>query len=152
MKKTFFLSLVLLFSSGCRESDLQKADEALRRKDFAQAIKIYQRHISERLKVKDRPDWENPYFHLLSIGDIQLGRGDVDQALASYEQAEKEGVDKGMISDRYRFVASWYEKKGDLEGALKVLTKYQNRDDLLFSLMLDRIAKELVKREEATKE
>ena len=46
-----------------------------------------------RLGRKDRPEWENPYFYQILMGDIQLSRGQPDEALAMYQEAEKNGVD-----------------------------------------------------------
>ena len=91
---------------------------------------------------------ENPYLYLLDIGDIYLEQGQVEQALKEYELAEKNKVKQGYVNDRYRNVASWYEKKGELRKALEVLKKYRKKDVILFDLMLDRIAKKIVEIEE----
>jgi hypothetical protein len=81
------------------------------------------------------------------MGDVELGRGDTGKALTFYEEAEQKGVATPLISDRYRAVASWYEEHGQLKEALELLSKYRDRDDLLFDSMLDRIAKELTRKE-----
>jgi tetratricopeptide (TPR) repeat protein len=104
---------------------------------------MYREHISNRLEVADRPEWENPYFYLLNVGDIELKRGDVDKALAAYEEAERQRVDLPLVADRYRAVAVWYEEHGQLQKALEVLTKYREKDPLIFDSMLDRVAREL---------
>lgn len=127
---------------------LQQAEEYSRQGKYSEAIEAYRSHMQERLAVKERPDWENPYFYLILIGDIQLGQAEVEQALLSYEQAEKEQVDKSLISDRFRSVASWYEKQGNLKQALEVLKKYRDRDPLLYDAILDRLAKQLVEEED----
>ena len=82
------------------------------------------------------------------IGDIELRKGDVIKGLDAYEFAELHKVEGKLVSDRYRFVASWYESHGKLKEALKILEKYRDRDPLLFDTMSDRIAKDLVTHEE----
>jgi hypothetical protein len=101
-----------------------------------------------RLHVENRPDWENPYFYLLLIADIQLGQGHVDEAIASVELAEQNKVDRFLISDRYRAAASWYERQGRLPEAAAVLSRYRDRDPELFDSMLDRIGKVIIAKEE----
>lgn len=138
---------------GCFQSyegpeKVREADELTRAQRYDEAIALYRAHMEERLSVPDRPQWENPYFYLLLIGDVQLGRGQVDAALATYQEAEREHVDAPLISDRYRAVGRWYEEHGELQQALDVLSEYRDRDPLLFDVMLDRIAKELTARED----
>jgi tetratricopeptide (TPR) repeat protein len=148
---TLSLSLTLLsgcFSIGGSES-LREADEFARQGRWDDAIEAYREHIDDRLAVSDRPEWENPYFYLLTIGDVELGRGEPTKALQNYEEAEKQGVAPSLVSDRYRAVAAWYEEHGKLEDALKVLTTYRERDSLLFDAMLDRIARTLTDQEAA---
>lgn len=152
------LFFVLLFSfSGCRliglgnsadYEHLEAAEQFSREGKLDEAIASYREHMRYRLSLPDRPDWENPYLYLLMIGDLQLNQSKPDAAQASYELAEKNKVDSALVSDRYRYLASWYEKQGDFDTALKVLTTYRNRDELLFDVMRDRLAKELVKKEQ----
>lgn len=122
---------------------LKQAEELLRQDKFDQAIEAYQEHMQERLSSKNRPDWENPYFYYLLIGDIELGRGQVSKALAAYEFASKNNIHSSLISDRYRFVASWYEARGEYDDAIDILKKHRDLDPLLFDAMLDRIAKHI---------
>jgi tetratricopeptide (TPR) repeat protein len=150
-----FTLVTIVFLSGCKfwfasspYDNLRKADEAVRRKDYQTAIDLYQQHIDYRLTVKDRPEWENPYFYLLQIGDIQLGQEKDQDAIKSYLRAEENGVDKGLISDRIRYIGAWYEERGRLDDAFQLLKAHKARDPLLFDLALDRIAKEMVKKEE----
>ena len=117
-----------------------------------EAIDEYRRHIEYRLSVEDRPEWENPFFYLLIIGDLQLQKGSVDDALASYEEAEKNGVDRSLVADRYRHVGSCLAEQGKLTDALRVLTQYRDRDPLLIDSMRDRIAREIISRDESVKE
>ena len=152
--------IALLSLGGCRfwmfgnsaYDNLRKADEAARRKEYDTAIQLYRAHIDYRLTVKDRPEWENPWFYLLQIGDIQLGQNKDADALKSYLLAEQEGVDKGLISDRVRYLAAWYEEHDRLQDAFKLLQAHKDRDPLLFDLSLDRVSKEMVKREDSQKQ
>lgn len=150
--KSALVSLILLFSGCAATNYREKAEEYTRREDYDQAIEAYRRHIAERLAIKDRPEWENPNFYLLLIGDIELARGQYDAALAAYQQAEDAGVERITVSDRYRYVASWYERNGELESAIAVLQQYRDRDPLLFDLVLDRLGKEIVRRSDALSE
>ena len=143
-------SLAIFVISGCFSSgpsELLNAEQFTTDEKHDEAIAAYRRHISNRLEVTDRPEWENPHFYLLNVGDIELTRGNVDKALASYEEAEREKVDPPLVADRYRAVASWYEEHGQLAKALEILTKYRDKDPLIFDSMLDRIARELTERE-----
>lgn len=123
---------------------LSRAEEYSRQGKTEKAIEAYNDHIADRLDDKKRPEWENPYFYELIIGDLYLREGKVAEALLSYERAENNKVDLVLVSDRYRYVASWHEKNGDIPAAMEVLKKYRERDSLLFDAMLDRLAKELV--------
>jgi tetratricopeptide (TPR) repeat protein len=150
------LALTLLFLANCQgfhlftsaNSALEEAENTAREGNTKEAILLYQQHLEKRLAVKDRPDWENPYLYLLTIGDLELQQGNVDAALEYYQQAETKQVSKELISDRYRGVALKYESTNQLEQACTILKKYRDRDPLLFDGMLDRISKEIVTREE----
>lgn len=142
------LPTVVAFCSGCFSSEsaqLHAAEELSSEGKPEEAIAAYRSHISERLETPERPEWENPYFYLLNIGDIELSRGNVDAALAAYEEAEREKVELPLVADRYRAVAAWYEEHGELQKALDVLTTYREKDPLIFDSMLDRVARELTK-------
>jgi tetratricopeptide (TPR) repeat protein len=141
---------VVLCGAGCFSSGperLTEAESLTSEGRHDEAIAAYREHIAERLGTSERPEWENPHFYLLSIGDIELSRGNVDAALATYEEAEREKVDPPLIADRYRAVASWYEEHGQLQKALDILTKYREKDPLIFDSMLDRIARQLTAEE-----
>jgi len=152
---TFFVLFFLL--TGCSGSyfkfgpyrNAEQAEEFLRQGKFDDACESYRKHVEDRLANKDRPEWENPYFYYLIIGDIKLRDGKVKEALAAYEFAESKKIDSQLVSDRYRYVAQWYEKKGDFRNAMAILQKYQDRDPLLFDAVLDRVAKELTKIEDS---
>ena len=143
-------SLALGLTSGCFSSgptELLDAEKLTTEGKHDEAIAMYRTHITNRLEVTDRPEWENPYFYLLNVGDIELNRGNVDKALAAYEEAEREKVELPLVADRYRAVAAWYEEHGQLEKALEILTKYRDKDPLIFDSMLDRVARELTEAE-----
>ncbi len=149
-----YLVPVALLLAGCVDTlsgpeKVRRADELTREGDYDEAISLYREHMADRLAITDRPSWENPYFYLLLIGDVQLGQNLPAQALATYQEAESHKVDPPLISDRYRAVGRWYEEHGERKKALEVLTAFRDRDSLLFDAMLDRIAKELTAEEEA---
>ena len=144
------LPIAFACCSGCfstESAQLHAAEELTSEGKPDEAITAYRKHISERLETSDRPEWENPYFYLLNVGDIELSRGNVDAALAAYEEAERENVELPLVADRYRAVAVWYEEHGEPQKALDILTKYREKDPLIFDSMLDRIARELTKAE-----
>ena len=143
-------ALLLSLLSGCvlrawRFGDyehLENAERLMREAKYGEAIAEYRAHIQHRLSIKKRPEWENPYFYLLMIGDLQLNQNDQAAALQSYEEAEKQGVEKSLVSDRYRYVATWHEQHGRIREAMSILVQYRDRDTLLFDVILDRLAKE----------
>ena len=151
-KKLLIVASLALIMFGCSlgnsNSSLKRAEELSRQEKYDEAITAYREHMEKRLDLKQRPEWENPYFYLILIGDIQLGQNKVKEALKTYEEAEKKGVYNALVADRYRSVAEWYEKKDKLETAFKLLKRYRDRDPLLFDAMLDRLAREIVRRED----
>jgi KDO2-lipid IV(A) lauroyltransferase len=148
---SFFSLLVTMFSIvGCYSSaqdGLKRAEEALREGKYEAAIAAYQSHMQRRLSLSDRPEWENPYFYELLIGDVYLTEGKIPEALTHYEIAESKGIHTSLVSDRYRSVASWYEERGELRKSFDILVKYRERDSLLFDSMLDRIGRALTAQE-----
>ena len=142
------LPLAACFDSSPGPEKVREADELTRAGQYDEAIALYREHMEERLALDNRPQWENPHFYLLLIGDVQLGRGEPEAALATYEEAERAQLDPPLISDRYRAVGRWYEEHGQYQKALDLLGKYRDRDPLLFDVMLDRIAKELTAQED----
>ena len=131
------------------ESYKQQADELRKSEDYDEAIRAYKKHIEHRLKINPRPDWDNPYIYLLDIGDIYLQQGQVEEALAEYERAEKKGVKQAYCNDRYRAVALYYEERGELKKSLEILQKYRDKDTFLIDLMLDRLARKLIAAEDS---
>lgn len=144
----------LVFFTGCTSphrgdyGHLERADELSRKGEYKEAIDEYRAHMQYRLSVIKRPEWENPYFYLILIGDIQLGSGDVAAAEASYREAQEQQVDPYLISDRFRGIARWYEEKGDLKTAISILERYRSLDPMLYESMLDRISKDLTEKED----
>ena len=142
------LSIVGCYSSA--QDGLKRAEESLREGKYEAAIEAYQSHMQKRLSLTDRPEWENPYFYELLIGDVYLTQGKIPEALLHYEVAESKGIHTSLVSDRYRSVASWYEERGELRKSFDILVKYRERDSLLFDSMLDRIGRALTDLETAT--
>ncbi len=70
-----------------------------------------------------------------------------DEALATYLQAASRGIHDSLISDRVRMVASWHESKGQISEAMSILSAHRALDPLLFDASLDRLAKELSRKE-----
>ena len=147
----FSLLLSCTLVNGEPSGHLRKAEEFSRQGRIDEAISEYRTHMNERLSEKNRPEWENPYFYLLLIGDLEIRNGRVDDALKTYEEAEDKGVDKTLVSDRYRYVGSYLAERGDYQKAIEVLTRYRDRDPLLIDSMLDRLARKLVASQDSTK-
>jgi tetratricopeptide (TPR) repeat protein len=80
------------------------------------------------------------------IGDLLLEQGKFDQALESYLEGFKNGVDLPLFLDRIRSLALKLEESGELEKALKLLSEYVNQDPTLINEALDRISKKLLKK------
>jgi tetratricopeptide (TPR) repeat protein len=128
---------------------LYRAEELSQQERYDEAIVMYREHIEDRLKERNRPEWENPHFYLLRIGDLQLRMEQPAAALESYHEAEQRGVEESLLSDRYRALAQWYSERGKLNEAFQVLKKNRGRDTLLFDAMLDRVGRELTATENA---
>ena len=159
MLKCFFLIALTLFTlSGCRSwlinpetLHLMKAEEFSRQGKYPEAISEYELHMRHRLELKKRPEWENPYFYLILMGDLELLQDKSEVALQRYEEAEAKGVDSNLISDRFRSLAHWHETRGRLEYAVSLLKKRREKDPILIDAMLDRLSKQIVAQEERVK-
>lgn len=135
---------MLCLMLGCfpiADTRIERAEQLKDAGQYQEAIELYKHHIDERLAVTDRQDWENPYFYLLQIADLQLHMAQPEQALQTCMEAEKAGVNPALVADRYREVAHWYEQRGDLKNSFEVLKRYRSRDPLLFEAMLDRVGR-----------
>jgi tetratricopeptide (TPR) repeat protein len=144
--RTSILIFIVTALSACYSvgsERLSRAEALSRERRFSEAIALYREHIAARLKVEDRPTWENPYFYLVIIGDLYLEEGNYLEALIAYEHAEKMQVDAVLVADRYRYIARKFEDRGQYRQALAVLERYRVRDTILYDLMLDRIGKKL---------
>lgn len=130
-------------------SKLKLAEELVRQQKYDEAIQAYKDHIADRLARKDRPEWENPNFYYLFIGDIQLHRDKLNEALEAYAHSEKEGIDSSFISDRYLYTAKWLENKGKLDEARELLKTHRSLDPLMFDSNLDRISKKIIQQQDA---
>ena len=114
---------------------------------YDQAIEAYRSHRDERLEASDRPDWENPHFYTLLMGDVELRRDQPERAMQLYQQAEREQVTPTLVTDRYRAIATWHTEHDQLDEAMTVLKTHRARDPLLFDAMLDKVAKKMTARE-----
>jgi hypothetical protein len=120
---------------------VDQAEQLAQEGRYLEAIETYRKHIEERLGESARPEWENPHFYLLQIVDLQLELAHPEDALRTCSEAQQNGVELALISDRYRAIATWYENRGDLIGAFQVLKANRERDPLLFDAMLDRVGR-----------
>lgn len=151
------LTSLMIFLCSCHgfsggKSKLDKAEDLVQQEKYEEAITIYKEHMSERLSAKNRPDWENPYFYYLLIGDIELRRSNVNAAIEAYKTAQANDIPINLISDRMRYIATWYEEKGEYEEALAILKANRQLDPLLFDSMLDRISKDLILKQDSEKD
>ena len=156
MKSKLLLAVILLASLGCHgftpgASSREQADRLARDGKYDEAIDLYRKHLETRLAAPNRPDWDNPYIYLLDIGDMHLKKGEPENAIKYYELAEQHKVEAEYVTDHLRGVALWYEERGLRLEALQYLKKYRRRDPLMFDLMLDRIAHDIVAAEENEK-
>ncbi len=134
---------------GSSSDLIAQADSDLEHGRYEEALEGYRRHRDERLTVSDRPEWENPHFYTLLMGDVELQRGDPEAALQLYTLADQERLSASLVSDRYRALAAWHLEHGQFEKALDVLNTHRDRDPLLFDAMLDKVAKEMTRQEES---
>lgn len=136
-----FFNCSIIFSSCAFKNYRQLAQEAQSSGETELAISLYKEHIQQRLTAKDRPEWENPWFYYLVIGDIFLKNGDIDKAVIYYIEAEKKGVKTEYVTDHIIRIALHYEEKEQYSEALKHLQNYKDRDPDFFNLIMDRIAR-----------
>ena len=146
--RVFFYSTSADGSTAAAEH-LRAAEDFADKSNYEQAIIEYQAHIDQRLKVEGRPEWENPWFYLILISDLELRRGDVNAAIAALDRANEMKVDTSLVADRYRAIARWYEERGELDKSFDVLQKYREIDPLLFDAILDRLGRKIVAAEES---
>ncbi len=150
----FVVTISVVALGGCSHGSyrlLEQAETSTRNGDTGAAIAAYEKHIAWRLSLTDRPEWENPSFYQLLIGDLFLNDGRWQEAMARYELAHTAGIDSRLVGDRIRSVGLWLESKGELQQADQVLRTYRALDELLFDMALDRVARALVTHEETTK-
>jgi len=83
------------------------------------------------------------------MGDVELRRGDPNAALELYTQADREQVTSGLVTDRYRSVATWFLEHKQFERSLEILKAHRSKDPLLFDAMLDKVAKQMTRQEES---
>jgi len=141
--------LISLIFSACASSHLagsiEEAESLSEQGRYEDAIKSYREHIDQR-SLASRPDWENPYFYLIRISELELELGQPDEALKACTEAEQQGVDPRLISDRYRAIASWHIERGESQQAFEILKQNRARDPLLFDALLDRVARDMARK------
>lgn len=146
--------MLMALCQGCAvvdsSSDLvTRAEVAMEQGRYDEALESYRAHRDERLAAADRPDWENPHFYTLLMGDVELRRGNPEAALKLYTQADQEHLSPSLIDDRYRAVATWHLQSEQFDKALEILKAHRARDPLLFDAMLDKVAKRMTKNEDS---
>lgn len=127
---------------------LESADAARKDGRFEEAISLYKQHMQQRLETSWKIKNENPYFWLLTVGDVYLEAGDPVKARQAYDLARENNVEVPLLVDRYLTLATWYKDHGDSKEAIAILTEYRSLDTLLFNGELDAISKELVAQED----
>lgn len=133
-----------IVSSASLVDDAEQFTEQAR---YNEAIETYQRHIANRLADPTRPEWENPYFYLLQIADLQLLLTQPEDAVRSCLQAKAAGVESNLLADKLRTIARWYEEHGDFTRAFLLLKEHRDIDPLLFDALLDRVGRTLTQQE-----
>ncbi len=120
------------------------------RKDgkFDQAITEYQAYIDERLKRKDFPPDQSPYFYYLLIGDSYVGLGRPDDAEKAYLTALDNGTEQSLVAGKMRALADWFETRGEYETAIELLQRHHNLDPLLYNIEIDQLHKKLIEAED----
>ncbi|HMO02016.1 MAG TPA: lysophospholipid acyltransferase family protein [Oligoflexia bacterium] len=149
-----FFAIIAIFPLGCsgNPNNLKLAEEYAAKKEWSKAIRHYYAHINDRNLVKNRPDWENPYFYLIAIGDIHLEEKKYKLALDRYLEAEAKGIPQTLVTDRIRLIAAKLKDDGALKDAFEHLKKFKDRDSLIFDGLLDSLAKQITQTEEQEKQ
>jgi tetratricopeptide (TPR) repeat protein len=156
-KANYLVSLLLvavaIFPTGCNliqehQTFAQKAEAAAKTGDLDGAINNYYLHIQSRLKEKDRPEWENPYFYFLLIGDLYVQKNDPISALAKYDAASEKNVDPRLVGDRVCLLSRRLEAQGKFSTAYKILVKRHQLNPELFDIALNRVARALAEEED----
>lgn len=125
----------------------ERGEQLTEEKRYTEAIDAYRQHIEVRQLASARPEWENPHFYLLRIVDLELAASRPEEALKSCREAEAQGVERALVTDRYRAIATWHLEHGNLDPAFEILKQYRDRDPLIFDSMLDRVGRAMVERE-----
>ncbi len=151
---TFCLFTLQILLCGCgaymfETNYLAQAEVHTEKNEYQQAIESYQHHIEQRLADSKRAQWENPYFYLIRMGDLYLKLENPSGALEKYIEAENQNVEKELVSDRIRSLASWYESKNELRKAIDLLALHREKDQFLFDSMLNRMTRKLTELEQA---
>jgi KDO2-lipid IV(A) lauroyltransferase len=150
-KIALLLFILTVTVSACASiptaSNLELAESLTAEGRYEDAIESYRRQIDERAG-STRPAWENPYFYLIAVSDLQLRLNKPGESLATCEEAEERGVDLKLVSDCYRTIALYYTEREQFYEAFNLLKKHREIDPLLFDALLDRVGREITRREE----
>lgn len=138
---------VRIIGGGSPAEYLAAAEQYTEKGDYPAAVAAYEEHMKMRLARKERPEWENPYFYLLMIGDLELRQDHDAAAKKNYEEALEKSVEKALVVDRFRMLADWYAKKERYDEAIALLTTHEDLDPILMNLSLDRVARASVSQE-----
>lgn len=150
MNYRIFINFLLILSGCYLPTHLGMAESAYEAKKYNQAINEYELHIKSRLESKSRPDWENPYFYELIIGDIELEKGNFSEAIIRYKIAEDNKVELERISTRILEVGKQQYQLGIRNNdnilkkrAIKLLQDNAFRDSELYYWTLDKLVKQI---------
>ena len=139
-------------ASELTQSHAKNAEEALQAGELDQAISEYRLHLDERLDDPNRPNWENPYFYSVLIGDIYLKQDLPERAKDSYLLAKENRVSNDVIVDRIRSLSRYYAAKGNLEEALSLLKEFRNLEPLMIDFDIDQLHRKIIEKEDAAKQ
>lgn len=142
------LSFVLLisFSACSQQSLLSKAQELESSGSYAEARDAYEKYFAQLLEQNYKTP--NPYFYQVIIGDLELKLGNPDLALERYQTAIEHDVNKGLLSDRIRLLADWWENAGEADRSLALFQQYRFLDPQSFDYELSQLHRRIVAREQ----
>lgn len=131
-----------------RLTHAQRAQDLRNEHEVDEAVKEYHLHIEQRLATANRPEWENPYFYYLLIGDTYLENDQPQEAKDAYLTAYHEKVNEHFIVDRLVQLANWYLKHRQDEAGISLLRQYRELDPLLIDNEIDQMHKKIVSEED----
>ncbi|MBL7661671.1 tetratricopeptide repeat protein [bacterium] len=141
----------LVLNSCAIKTDLTQARMYEQQGDYEKARAYYRTHMERRLRDKKRPAEENPYYYLITIGDLYRKEKQYERALGSYDEARANQVPAEPLIFRYRDIASDMQQEGKYDEAIDLLTIYHDLDPLLFDVDIDRVHKAMLAAEDRNK-